>query len=152
MRLAIVDLETTGVDPDSHRVVEAAVGIYDTEHFGNTIGELRNAGLMIVSGDSFALTDKGLGAAGDVGPKLKSAEVIAMWMSALGLGPRTMLDVLVKSHPSAITRAELSKRSGYSLTSSHFGNCLGELRSSHLAVVEGQSVRANAGTLLLGGG
>lgn len=100
--------------------------------FGNTLGALRSAGL-INRGNPIQITPEGLAAIGDDWEPLPSGDALAEhWMGQLGKAERAILRYLLDSWPQTRTREEVSAATGYSQTSSGFGNALGRLRSLEL--------------------
>jgi hypothetical protein len=111
--------------------------------FANAIGKLRSLGYLDGRGNDNRATDAGIQVAGEVPAKPTGADLVKWWMDKLGKAERHMLAVLVEAAPMSLTRAELSERSGYSLTSSGFANALGKLRSLGLIVGRGDDNRAS---------
>lgn len=100
--------------------------------FANALGALRSAGLA-EGRDPIVITDAGIAAASDVEPLPTGQALLDHWRGQLGRAERSLLDVLVDAYPAALTKEEISERSGYSLTSSSFANALGKLRTLQLA-------------------
>lgn len=100
--------------------------------FGNTLGALRSAGL-INRANPIQITAEGLAAIGDDWEPLPAGEaLVEHWMGQLGKSERAILRYLLDSWPQTRTREEVSAATGYSQTSSGFGNALGRLRSLEL--------------------
>lgn len=100
--------------------------------FGNTLGALRSAGL-INRANPIQITADGLAAIGDDWEPLPAGEaLVEHWMGQLGKSERAILRYLLDSWPQTRTREEVSAATGYSQTSSGFGNALGRLRSLEL--------------------
>lgn len=106
--------------------------------FANALGALRSAGLA-TGREPIVITEAGLAEAGDVEPLPTGQALLDHWRASLGRAERTLLDVLVDAYPAALTRDELSERSGYSATSSSFPNALGKLRTLQLAEGYGET-------------
>lgn len=116
--------------------------------FGNALGALRSAGLA-EGRDPIVATAAGLAAASEVEPLPTGEALLHHWRGQLGRAERALLDVLVDAYPDALSRDELSHRSGYSATSSSFANALGKLRTLQLA--EGYGETRAADVLFEGG-
>lgn len=100
--------------------------------FGNALGALRSAG-FINRGVPVQATPEGIAAlGGDWEPLPAGPELIEHWMSKLGKAERAILRVFLDAWPTVLTKDEVAERSGYSATSSGFGNALGKLRSLQL--------------------
>jgi len=74
----------------------------------------------------------GMAAIGKVPPLPGSDELLAYWCARLNRPERMFLEFAVEQYPNAVTKEELSTATGYSITSSSFGNALGALRSLEL--------------------
>ncbi len=100
--------------------------------FDNGLGQLR--GLGYASGDrhDIRITDAGLAHAGDVEPYPTGPALLSMWLGKLEKAERTLLTEIHRVYPRAIGKDELSKATGYSVSSSSFDNALGRLRSLEL--------------------
>ena len=111
--------------------------------FHNALGALRSAGLVVGSGAELRVTAQGLAAAGHVPPLPSGAELRVHWLAhrALGKAERALLGAML-AHPRGLDRADLSRASGYSETSSSFHNALGRLRSLELVRSVGPGVNA----------
>jgi hypothetical protein len=102
----------------------------------NAIGALRGAGMITSAGtDPIRILPAGIAEAGDVPPTPDGPELVAYWLSRLGLAERTILQVFLDAWPGPLDKATTADRSGYSATSSSFSNALGRLRS--LGLVDG---------------
>jgi hypothetical protein len=100
--------------------------------FGNALGALRSAGLLN-RGQPIQITPDGLAALGDDWEPLPTGEALTEhWMRQLGKAERAILTFLLEAWPATVTRDELAAGTGYSASSSGFGNALGRLRSLDL--------------------
>lgn len=97
--------------------------------FANALSALRVAGYA-EGGDAFRITARGRQALGKVEPLPKDRA--AYWMSRLGKAEAAIFDVVLKRYPNAMSREEVSRASGYSVTSSSFANALSALRGLEL--------------------
>lgn len=110
--------------------------------YGNTLGALRTAGL-INRGSPIQITPEGMIAIGDDWEPLPAGEAfIDRWMTQLGKAERAILRYLLDSYPEPRSKDEVSAATGYSVTSSGFGNALGKLRSLEL-INRDQGILAN---------
>jgi hypothetical protein len=107
--------------------------------FGNALSELRTAGCLTGPPERREITPEGRSAAGDVSPPPSGRELLDWWLNGrnakggrrLGKCEAALLQVLFEH--GTLPREELSAKSGYSLTSSSFGNGISALRSMALA-------------------
>lgn len=100
--------------------------------FGNALGALRSAGYAN-RGDPIQATAEGVAAlGGDWEPLPEGEALIEHWMSKLGKAERVIWRVLLDAFPAELAKDEVAERSGYSATSSSFGNALGRLRTLEL--------------------
>jgi hypothetical protein len=107
--------------------------------FGNALSELRTAGCLTGPPERREITPEGRSAAGDVSPPPSGRELLDWWLNGrnakggkrLGKCEAALLQVLFEQ--GTLSREELSAKSGYSLTSSSFGNGISALRSMALA-------------------
>jgi len=102
-----------------------------SSHFDNTLSALRSKGYL-EQGQPLRVTETGIAAIGGVEPPAAGEALRAMWLQRLGKAERTMLEVLIRAYPRALSRAEMSEQSGYSDSSSHFDNTLSKLRTLEL--------------------
>ena len=115
----------------------------NSSHFANVLGALRSAG-YVKRGDPIEATAEGRAALGHYEPLPEGAGLRAYWLNRLGRADRALLQVLIDAHPGSVTKDDLSERSGYSVTSSHFANMLGKLRTLKLAVGYGEIKASDA--------
>lgn len=102
--------------------------------FKNALSSLRTSGAL--AGDNKGImvaTPEGLERLGEWDPLPQGRALFDHWASALGRSERTVLQVLVDYYPLALTKADISTKSGYSETSSGFKNALSKLRTLELA-------------------
>jgi uncharacterized protein DUF87/helicase HerA-like protein len=118
--------------------------------FGAYFGTLKRHGLIAEAEGSVQITQAGLDELGTDMPAQPhtTAELLAIWRTALRGGERKLLDELVASYPASLTREELGERTGYTASGGTFGAYLGTLRRNGLVTVDGDEVRASA-TLFL---
>lgn len=116
------------------RVQLAILSSYSVESssFANALGRLKAAAFIAKVATGFRITPGGLAEAGDARPLPKGSALREVWLARLGKAERTMLEALIEAYPNAIDRNELSARTGYSTTSSSFGNAIGRLRALEL--------------------
>lgn len=100
--------------------------------FKNSLSSLRTKGL-IVGSDPISITEEGRQVLGPYDPLPTGPALREQWMARLGKAEKVILTVLAEAHPSPLNKAEISERSGYSMTSSGFKNALSALRSLELA-------------------
>lgn len=109
--------------------------------FGNALSGLRSRGLLA----GWKVTDEGESLVAAVaGEKPSGADLRQMLRSKLGKAENTLLDALIEAYPDRLDYTGLSEASGYSETSSSFGNALSTLRT--IEAVEGgkaEGVRAS---------
>lgn len=103
----------------------------NSSSFDNALSALRTKG-YINRGLPIAITEDGVRAVGDFEPLPTGQDLRAFWLAKLGKAERTLLDCLIRRYPAAVSRSELSDRSGYSETSSSFDNALSKLRTLEL--------------------
>jgi hypothetical protein len=108
-----------------------------SSHFDNTLGSLRSKGL-ISRGEPVVATDEGRAALGKAEPLPTGWALREMWLGKLGKAERALLEALIQVYPRPLTRADLSRMTGYSDASSHFDNSIGRLRTLDLAVGRGE--------------
>lgn len=102
--------------------------------FGNGLTELRK--INAISGsDPISITDDGLAAVGDFEPLPTGEQARAYWSNSLPPCPKAIFAVLLHHHGHNLSREDLGVESGYSVTSSTFGNGLTYLRK--LGLIEG---------------
>jgi uncharacterized protein len=100
--------------------------------YGNTLSALRVAG-FINRGNPIQITPEGIAAIGDDWEPLPAGEaLVGHWMTQLGKAERTILRYLLESYPEPRSKDEVSAATGYSVTSSGFGNALSKLRTLEL--------------------
>lgn len=102
--------------------------------FTNAIGKLRSMGLLQGSGDDNYATPEGCELLGKVSGIPRGSELLSFWSSKLGRAERSFLDVVAKQ--ASVSKIELSRQTGYSITSSSFTNAIGKLRS--LGLIHGR--------------
>lgn len=121
--------------------------------YRNALSALRTAGFLDEAGGLFAPSDAGMAARGSEAPPAPQTteKLLAIWYGALGLAPRTMLEILVAAYPAEIEKPTLAEDSGYSLTSSTFRNALSALRSNGLLEDVSGAVRASDALFITGG-
>lgn len=111
--------------------------------FRTYLNVLRRHGLAVLSGDVVEITEAGLAATDAVsGDPLASAEIRAIWNGKLKAGERAMLNVLIGSYPSPVTRAELGVQAGFEATGATFRTYLNVLKRNLLAEEGPDGVRA----------
>lgn len=103
----------------------------NSSSFDNALSALRTKG-YINRGLPIAISEDGVRAVGDFEPLPTGQDLRAFWLAKLGKAERTLLDCLIRRYPAAVSRSELSDRSGYSETSSSFDNALSKLRTLEL--------------------
>ncbi len=112
--------------------------------FANALGSLRSGGL-VEGRDPIVATSAGHAAIPDPEAMPRPGpELLNYWCGKLTKAERTMLEALANAYPHALTKDELSARTGYSSTSSSFANALGKLRALELAEGYGETRAADA--------
>ncbi len=97
-----------------------------SSHLGNVISSLRTAGL--VSG--WRITEAGEAVMSPVAEEKPTGPELREWLRPkLGGAANKILDVLILANGARVTEDDICVSSGYSRTSSHFGNVLSRLRS-----------------------
>lgn len=110
--------------------------------FSNACGALRTAGYLEGRGDDNRITAAGIAVLGSYERPPRGRGLIEWWAGKLGKAERSMLHAVTQAYPKPVSKATLSKITGYSDTSSSFSNALGKLRS--LQLIEGRGeVRAS---------
>ena len=95
------------------------------------------------------MTQKGLDFCGNAPHAAQTtSEVVDMWMRALRLGERKLLEILVRIYPDGISRSELAERAGLTANAGTFGAYLGTLRRNGLAEVRADRVKAGQALFL----
>lgn len=98
--------------------------------FGNACSGLRTAGLV----QGWKITVAGCDFIADVVDEKPTGGTLREWLRGrLGRAENTLLDALLNHHPHRLTSSELSEASGYSATSSSFGNAVSKLRTIEAA-------------------
>jgi hypothetical protein len=121
--------------------------------FSAYYGVLRRAGLIeeIIDGSGTVIyaSRSGLDYSGGI-PRIPQTteEIVDMWRSALRLGERRLLDVLVDIYPKGISRSELAERTDLTANAGTFSAYLGMLRRNGLAEVDGDQVKAGQALFL----
>jgi hypothetical protein len=115
---------------------------HTSSHFANSIGALRSAGYVDGRGDEIQITDAGFKALGAFESLPTGRALIDYWAARLGKAERELFLEAVKRYPRAASKEALSEATGYSLTSSHFANSLGRLRTLQLVHGRGD-IQAN---------
>jgi len=104
--------------------------------FQNYLRTLKRQALIKENHDgSLICSEAGLAYFGDSLPEAPKtlAELLTMWRSKLLAGERAMLDVLVSSHPEAITLEKLGAETNFTHTGGTFQNYLRTLKRNALA-------------------
>jgi hypothetical protein len=108
-----------------------------SSHFGNTLSRLRVLGL-IESGTPLRPTQAGVDALPEIEPLPRPGrELVEYWYGRLAKAEKAFLEIFVEAYPSTVDKATIADRTGYSPSSSHFGNTLSRLRV--LGLVEGMA-------------
>ncbi len=107
--------------------------------FGNALSRLRTLGYINKSGEPIRATNEGIDAiAGQYEPLPTGRALLDHWNSKLGKAERIILGVAIEAWPASLSREEVAKLSGYSETSSSFGNALSKLRTLELISGRGE--------------
>lgn len=102
----------------------------------NALGALRTAGMITpASVKRIQILAAGLAELDEIPAPLAGPDLVAYWLSRLGLAERTILQVFLDAWPGQLDKPTVAVRSGYSATSSSYSNALGRLRS--LGLVDG---------------
>lgn len=109
--------------------------------FDNALSALRKRD-YINRGEPIEITEAGLNALGHYEPLPTGRALQEYWLSYLGGAPREVLKALLDAAPRALTKEQISQRSGYSITSSTFQNALSKIRVLSLATGYGD-IRAS---------
>lgn len=118
-----------------------------SSHYGNNLSTMRVKGWMEDRDRGFFITDAGLSALGSYDPLPEGKALVSHWLDFCGGGAkRRMLQALLDAGKEGLSRQELAEASEMSITSSHYGNVLSELRGAKLA--EGKTVIRATQTLL----
>ena len=97
--------------------------------FGNNLGSLKTAGLILYRGDDLTLTDAGAGLAVAPDHALTHVAIIEKVASKLQPAQMRILTAACDVWPRQIERVDLAHAAGASATSSAYGNNLGALKS-----------------------
>ena len=73
-------------------------------------------------------------------------ELIDYWRRQLGKAERLVLEALVNSYPTALSKAEIAVQTGYEANGGGFNNALGRLRT--LELIEGRGELRISGNLV----
>lgn len=113
--------------------------------FQDYLSVLRRTGLVNVSGKKVTITAEGQTYLGDDLPDVPTSaeEMLALWGPKLKKGARTMLQLLVDSYPTSMSRDELGERAGYTPSGGTFQDYLSVLRRNNLVVVDGAEITAS---------
>jgi hypothetical protein len=107
--------------------------------FGNALSRLRTLGYINKSGEPIRATNEGIDAiAGQYEPLPTGRALLDHWNSKLGKAERIILGVAIEAWPASLSREEVARLSGYSETSSSFGNALSKLRTLELISGRGE--------------
>lgn len=106
---------------------------------GNALSRLRTLGYINKSGEPIRATNEGIDAiAGQYEPLPTGRALLDHWNSKLGKAERIILGVAIEAWPASLSREEVARLSGYSETSSSFGNALSKLRTLELISGRGE--------------
>ena len=112
--------------------------------FQAAMTEVVRKGFVAKTGDQYGLTELGRDLVGAVDAVPQSSEeIISMWRQALPSYERGLFDVLIDAYPDFLSREELSRQSGRSITSSAFGEAISRLVKNGLAEASRDGVRAS---------
>lgn len=75
-------------------------------------------------------------------------EIVEMWRSALRLGERKLLDILIDAYPQSVSRGDLAEQAGLTANAGTFSAYLGTLRRNGLAEVKDEHIRAGEALFL----
>jgi hypothetical protein len=107
--------------------------------FGNALSRLRTLGYINKSGEPIRATNEAIDAiAGQYEPLPTGRALLDHWNSKLGKAERIILGVAIEAWPASLSREEVARLSGYSETSSSFGNALSKLRTLELISGRGE--------------
>jgi len=98
----------------------------------NALSKLRQLGFIKGNGDSICITESGVAALGHFQPLPTGRELHQYWYNKLPRAEATILKTLIDSHPVKISKTEIGRRIGYSITSSGFQNAMSQLRKLDL--------------------
>ena len=120
-----------GHDPSKRQVALLAKQSPTSGHFANQLGQLRSMGMLEYPVPGFVrLTQAGI-AECDPTPMPATSEEIHSFVRGLVKERKwQIVKALIDVYPEPLTKPELADLSGFSGTSGHYANCLGELRSS----------------------
>lgn len=101
--------------------------------FNTYLRELKAKGWVREIGDAYEITEEGLSSVGEVpeSPPDNSA-LLDMWASKFRAGAGKLLRIIAEAYPDAISRDELSEKSGMSYSGGTFWTYLRELRRAGL--------------------
>lgn len=97
------------------------------------LGEIRRAGLVDEDHAGFTLTDAGFDYLGGRPAPMTAAELQDHYRGILRAGARAMLDALIESYPTPLTRDELGEAAGLATSGGTFSTYLGDLTRNGLA-------------------
>lgn len=104
--------------------------------FKNALSTLKTAGLIVQTGDRYALNPKAASEAIEIlGDEYHAPtqESLEQWLNKLGQCSRKIFEILKDNTDTAYTREELAEQTGYSAESGGFKNSISELCSLGLA-------------------
>lgn len=132
---AIAWFESTGIESPYSKVPIAAVAKYSSRSgsFNNALGRLRSAKLIeYPSPGCLALTEDGRTLADCPMAPLTRDELHQRFRENIDGPMWKILEPLIESHPTSMTRSLVANDAGYSATSGSFNNALGRLRTMGL--------------------
>lgn len=103
--------------------------------FDEYLRQLRKADYVKVDGDRLMLTSAGQRAAENNVLDVTPQAVIMYWLQKLSSGPAKMLKVITDHWPGTVTKEQLSKLSGYSLTSGTFEEYVRQLKQKQFITI-----------------
>lgn len=117
--------------------------------FSAYYGVLKRADLIIETESGVQISNAGLQVCKEVKQIPQTTEeIVGMWRSALRLGERRLLDILIEAYPKSISKTDLAENAELTANAGTFGNYLGTLRRNGLAEVRGDQVRAGQALFL----
>jgi hypothetical protein len=112
-RVVLTAIAQSGdVDPEQLTVLTG----YKRSSRDTYLQQLRSAG-YVNDGWPANATPAGMAALGDFEPLPTGAELRDHWLTRLGGGERTILEVLVKAYPNGVTREQIDNATGYQRSS-----------------------------------
>lgn len=116
----------------------------NTGSYANNLSALRQGGLIVENGKLLRASEAGIEMFGGKIPDPETPEQVqAMWLASMTAGARKMLGILIRYHPSFLTRDQLAEQAGLLSTTGSYANNLSTLRVNELIEENGKELKAS---------